>query len=268
LISRSIDGGYFSTENLQFLNVDQLFCTKVGAKLNCVQEELKKATKHYWKRVDKHTKIFDCGFINIFPKVSQKYRLILVKGQKIKERRIPKNQRKQGKGHRSYRITYHEVIFGILTNISRNPIQVYKFYKQRQTIENYFRDSNWSFEINKLPSQQFRANEAYLSLTTIVQNALVWFKRQCLPENWQSCSHQKIRDELINRKALVTEEASYIQINFSIYFKYKEVHDFAAKRLEIIKEALDNGEPLGNSWKFATTLIKPEHLKIEVPKQK
>jgi hypothetical protein len=263
-----IDGGYFSAENLQFLTKDQLFCTKVGVKLNCVKEELKKATKHYWKRVDKHTKIFDCGFINVFPKVSQKYRLILVKGQKIKERRIPKNQRKQGKGHRSYRITHHEMIFGILTNISGNPIHVYKFYKQRQTIENYFRDSNWSFEINKLPSQRFRANEAYLWLTTIVQNALVWFKRQCLPEDWQSCSHQKIRDELINRKALVTEEASYIQINFSIYFKYKEAHDFAASRLEIMKEALDNGEPLGNSWKFTTNISLPKHLKIEAPKQK
>jgi len=268
LIYRSIDGGYFSAENLKFLNVDQLFCTKVGAKLNCVKEELKKATKHYWKRVDKHTKIFDCGFINILPKVSQKYRLILVKGQKIKERRIPKNQRKQGKGHRSYRITHHEIIFGILTNISGNPIHVYKFYKQRQTIENYFRDSNWSFEINKLPSQRFRANEAYLWLTTIVQNALVWFKRQCLPEDWQSCSHQKIRDELINRKALVTEEASYIQINFSIYFKYKEAHDFAANRLETIKEALDNGEPLDNYWKFTTKISLPKHLKIEAPKQK
>jgi len=71
-----------------------------------------------------------------------------------------------------------------------------------------------------------------------------------LPKDWQSCSHQKIRDELINRKALVTEEASYIQMNFSIYFKHKEIHDFAAKRLEIIKKALDNGEPLGNDWKF------------------
>jgi hypothetical protein len=78
----------------------------------------------------------------------------------------------------------------------------------------------------------------------------------------------KIRDEFINRKALVTEEASYIQINFSIYFKHKEIHDFAAKRLKIIKKALDNGEPLGNSWKFAANLSLPEHLKIEAPKQK
>ena len=131
MIFARYDGGYCRSENLQLLTKDQLFCTKVGAKLKGKQEELKKATRHYWKRVDKHTKIFDCGFINLFPNISQKYRLILVKGQKIKERRIPKNQRKQGKGHRSYRITYQEVIFGILTNLSSNPIHVYKFYKQR-----------------------------------------------------------------------------------------------------------------------------------------
>ena len=65
-----------------------------------------KGQVYYWKRVDKHIKIFDCGLMSIFPKVSQKYRLILVKGQKIKERRNPKNQRKQGKGYRSYRMTY------------------------------------------------------------------------------------------------------------------------------------------------------------------
>ena len=40
---------------------------------------------------------------------------------------------------------------------------------------------------------------------SIVQNGLQWFKRQCLPEDWQSRSIPKIRDELINRKALVTE---------------------------------------------------------------
>lgn len=158
----------------------------------CVQEGLKKAEGHYWKRVDKHTKVFDCGLMNIFPKVPQKYRLILVKGLKRKVRRLPKKQRKSGKGYRSDRITYHEVIFGILTNISGHPIHIYEFYKQRQTIENYFRDSNWSFKANKLPSQKFRANQAYLWLTSIVQNALVWFQRQCLPENWQSCSYQKI----------------------------------------------------------------------------
>jgi hypothetical protein len=92
---------------------------------------------------------------------------------------------------------------------------------------------------------------------SITQNSLLWFKHQCCSSDWQSCSYQKIRDELINHKALVTEKPGYVQINFSLYFKYKEVHDFAATQLEILTNSLDNGEPLENFWKFATTSSLP-----------
>lgn len=257
-----IDGGYLSAENLRFLG-DQLFCTKAGVSLNCVKEGLKKAQGRYWKRVDRHTKVFDCGFVSIFSDADRKYRLILVRGQKRQERRIPIKQRKQGRGYRPYRITYREIVFGILTNISGNPVHLYEFYKQRQTIENYFRDSNWSFETGKLPSQRFRANQAYLWLTSIVQNSLQWFKRQCLPEHWQSCSYQRIRDELINRKAVVHERSGYVQINFSVCFKHKEVHDFAAEKLKMMKHCLDRGEPLDYFWKFSTLPSVPEGFDIE-----
>ena len=98
---------------------------------------------------------------------------------------------------------------------------------------------------------------------SIIQNALLWFKRQCLPEDWQSCSYQKIRDELINRKALVVEKAAFVQINFSVYFKHKEVHDFAAETLTMMKNRLDNGEPLDNFWKLAVNLSPPDGLEIE-----
>ncbi len=259
-----IDGGYLSAENLRFLG-DQLFCTKAGVSLNCVKEGMEKAQGRYWKRVDKHTKIFDCGFMNIFSDADRKYRLILVRGQKRQERRIPIKQRKQGKGYRPYRVTYKEIVFGILTNISGNPVRLCEFYKQRQTIENYFRDSNWSFETGKLPSQKFRANQAYLWLTSIVQNSLQWFKRQCLPESWQACSYQKIRDELINRKALVHERSGYVQINFSVYFKHKEIHDFAAERLKTMKNNIDRRQPLDNFWNFSTLPSIPEGFEIERP---
>lgn len=149
-----IDGGYLSADNLNLLK-KQRFLMKAGINLKCVKERLNKATDHYWKKVDEHTKIFDCGLMDIFPEVSQQFWLILVKGQKQQKLRYPKNKRELGKGYRSYRITYQEIVFAIITNLKGNPIQIYEFYKQRQTIENYFRDSNWSFETKKRPSGQF-----------------------------------------------------------------------------------------------------------------
>lgn len=257
-----IDGGYLSATNLNLLG-DQLFCTKASVNLTCVKEGLKIAKGRYWKRVDEHTKLFDCGLMDIFPEVTKKYRLILVKGQRRQEKRIPKAKRKQGKGHRPYHVTYREIIFGILTNISGTPLQVYQLYKERQTIENYFRDSYWSFETYKLPSQHFRANQSYLLFVSIVQNALHWFKHQCLPESWQSCSSQTIRDELINRKALVIEGTGSVHINFSKYFKYQQIHSYAATRLETIKACIDNGEPLKNCWEFSSQPSLTEKFTIE-----
>lgn len=94
------------------------------------------------------------------------------------------------------------------------------------------------YKTGKLPSQKFCA----VRLISIVQNSLLWFKRQCLPEDWQSCSYQRIRDELINCKAIVTEHSGHVQINFSVYFKYKQVLDFAIERAETVKNGLDQGK--------------------------
>jgi len=246
-----IDGGYLSAANLRLLE-DQRICTKASVNLTCVKEGLQMAQGHYWKHVDRHTKIFDCGWMRIFSDVPHQYRLILVKGQRRQEKRIPKRQRSSGRGHRCYRITYRDIIFGILTNIPGKALQIYQFYKERQRIENYFRDSYWSFETGKLPSQFFRANQAYLWFVSLVQNALVWCKRQCLPPQWQTCSYQTIRDELINRKALVREHPEFVSLNFSRYFKYPDVHHAAATRLECMKMAIEQGKPLEAYWEFSS----------------
>lgn len=258
-----IDGGYLSATNLNLLGEQQRICTKASVNLTCVKEGLQMAQGHYWKHVDSHTKLFDCGWMTIFPNVPHHYRLILVKGQRRQEKRIPKRQRSTGRGYRAYRITYRDILFGILTNIPGKPLQIYQFYKERQTIENYFRDSYWSFETGKLPSQFFRANQAYLWLVSLVQNALVWFQRQCLPPQWHTCSYRTIRDELINRKALVTEHSDFVSINFSRYFKYPDVHHAAATRLERMKTAIEQGEPLEAYWAFSSLPSATERFLVE-----
>jgi len=39
---------------------------------------------------------------------------------------------------------------------------LYEFYHGRQTTENFFKESKDPFNSGKMPSQKFRANEAYL----------------------------------------------------------------------------------------------------------
>lgn len=58
-----------------------------------------------------------------------------------------------------------------------NPRAVFEFYHQRQTIENFFRESKNPFNSSKMPSQRFRANEAYLYFVGIAYNVFTLFKK-------------------------------------------------------------------------------------------
>jgi len=45
------------------------------------------------------------------------------------------------------------------------------------TIENFFKESKNPFNSGKIPSQKFRANEAYLQFVAIAYNCYSWFKK-------------------------------------------------------------------------------------------
>jgi IS4 transposase len=54
--------------------------------------------------------------------------------------------------------------------------KLFRFYRRRQTIENFFKETKQSFNSGKMPSQKFRGNEAYLWFVCIAYNVSIWFK--------------------------------------------------------------------------------------------
>jgi len=53
----------------------------------------------------------------------------------------------------------------------------FEFYHQRQTIENFFKESKNPFHSGKMPSQRFRSNEAYLYFVSLAYNIFSIFKK-------------------------------------------------------------------------------------------
>ena len=150
-----------------------------------------KAHPKRWKRVGRVQDTWVMNFNNhiIFAGQTLPLRLVLVK------RREKVKKVKKGRVH--WRMK--EYIYGIVTNIARKektPNQVYRFYHQRATIENFFRESRQSFHLGKLPSQKFRGNEAYLWFVALAYNCFVWFKRDILPKHMQRRTAQTIRRKL------------------------------------------------------------------------
>jgi len=93
-----------------------------------------------------------------------------VRGEVVDTRQHPFGKKRVKKKHIRYAI-----IENLAIELSAPAL--YKFYHGRQTIENFFKESKNPFNSGKMPSQKFRANEAYLQFVAIAYNCYHWFKK-------------------------------------------------------------------------------------------
>ena len=125
---------------------------------------------HSSPSANENTKLYDLGLARVVSTTEKKFRIVLVEK---KQTPFP--------GSKSKKKT---IRYAIIENFlfSMRPAEVYEFYHGRQTIEQFFKESNDPFNAGKMPSQLFRANEAYLQLVVIAENCCLWFKKKfCLP---------------------------------------------------------------------------------------
>jgi hypothetical protein len=118
-----------------------------------------------WQTIDENTRLYDVGKSKVVSTCYYPFRVVLV-------------EKKQNpfEGSKSKRKLFR---YAIIENLAFNldAKGVYDFYHQRQTIEQFFKESTGPFCASKMPSEKFRANEAYLQLVTIAENCMLWFKK-------------------------------------------------------------------------------------------
>ena len=228
-----LDSGYFSKETVMFLLSYTALRFLIVASGRCqgMKEARAYAKAHpkRWKRVGRKRDIWVMNFNNhlIFAGMTLRLRLVLVKR---------KEQVKKVKNGRVRRRT-KTFIYGIVTNIDRKektPNQIYRFYHERGTIENFFRESRQSFHLAKLPSQKFRGNEAYLWFVALAYNCFIWFKRDVLPKHMQRQSAQTIRRKF-NVEADIQFEQHSIKLVFDQHYKFTRTYVYLFQRLNILK---------------------------------
>ena len=145
----------------------------------------------------KDTYIAEIPRLRVFSGSDKEFRFLLVKERK--------RVKKVKKGPVFY--TYEWQYWGIVTNIpssEMNSYELFTFYRGRQTIENFFRETKQSFNSGKMPSQKFRGNEACLWFVCIAYNISVWFKRDVLPKKHSRCMMKTVRQRL-NTAALCND---------------------------------------------------------------
>ena len=229
-----LDSGYFSIDTILFL-VGKAVMFAIRATANCSgfthAMELAKARKLNFKRVekDKDTCIAEIPKLRIFKDSDKEFRFLLVKDRK--------RVKKVKKGRIFY--TYEWQYWGIVTNIpssEMNSYELFTFYRGRQTIENFFRETKQSFNSGKMPSQKFRGNEAYLWFVCIAYNISVWFKRDVLPKKHSRCMMKTIRRRL-NTAALCKDTPDGIALIFNDDYPHVRTYVYMFQRLNLLKKA-------------------------------
>jgi hypothetical protein len=164
-----LDGGYLSADTLNYTVEKGLQITITCQIAHVMAQKENKIDMSKWFDYDKTTKLLDAGLVKVVSGCSHTFRVIFVKQRQEKIKVVDDKIRKITKT-KSYAIVSR-------LNAEMSAGAVYEFHHQRQTIENFFKESKNPFNSSKMPSQKFRGNEAYLHLVTLAYNCFTLFKK-------------------------------------------------------------------------------------------
>ena len=94
-----------------------------------------------------------------------------------------------------FRSKYHYQV--LVTNLDLRPINVWRFYNGRAGVERIIRELKGDYPLGKIPTRLFAANEVYFHLLLLAYNVVNWFKRLCLPQEFQTATLQSLRSHIL-----------------------------------------------------------------------
>lgn len=85
----------------------------------------------------------------------------------------------------------------IVTNLPLTPYGVFTFYEDRSAMERVVRTLKEDYPFGTAPTGSFAANALYTELSLLAYNIVIWFRRLCLPDDWQSYTVATLRHRLL-----------------------------------------------------------------------
>lgn len=105
------------------------------------------------------------------------------------------------------------------------------WHLQHAAMENAIKEHKSGFGLEKLPTQKFHANWAYLLIGQLAFNLLAWFKRLVLPPGYHRTTIKTIRHHLLNLAGKIVHTARRCFLMLSDHYRYQAVWQFAIVRL-------------------------------------
>ncbi len=106
---------------------------------------------------------------------------------------------------------YHYQV--LVTNLPLQPLNLWRFYNDRAGIELVIRQLKGDYALGRIPSHHFLANETYFHLLLLAYNLINWFKRLCLPPEFQNATLQTLRQNILLMPAQLVRSGNRLRLN-------------------------------------------------------
>jgi len=123
----------------------------------------------------------------------------------------------------------------IATNLKLTPLNTWRFYNGRAAVELIIKELKGDYPLGKIPTKHFAANEAYFHTLLFSYNLINWFKRLCLPMEFQNMTLKTFRSRLLVIPGELTKTKNRPTLKLPANFLYKGAFEYALKRIEELK---------------------------------
>ena len=106
---------------------------------------------------------------------------------------------------------YHYQV--LVTNLPLQPLNLWRFYNDRAGIELVIRQLKRDYALGRIPGHHFLANETYFHLMLLAYNLTNWFKRLCLPPQFQNATLQTLRQKILSMPAQLVRTGNRSRLN-------------------------------------------------------
>lgn len=120
----------------------------------------------------------------------------------------------------------------IVTDLELEPYSVFQFYQDRSAMERIVRTLKEDYPFGKAPTNSFEANALYAELSLLAYNLITWFKRLCLPEDWQSFTLPAIRHRLLMMPGMFVRSGNIPTLRFPRNSLYQDTFHYAQERIK------------------------------------
>jgi hypothetical protein len=159
----------------------------------------------------------------------QKYRFVVLR-EKLSEER-----KEQLTLFTSNAYSYHVIV----TNLDLTPYGVFSFYRDRTGLERIIRSLKEDYPFAKAVTGSFAANSLYAELSLLAYNIVIWFKRLCLPEDWQSYTAGTLRQRLLLIPGIFTRTDNRPVLKLPKSSPYQETFLYAQKQISKLRSLVE-----------------------------